>query len=323
MKLALLGAGNIARKMANTVNEMEGVELYAVAARDLDRAQAFAAEYKVEKAFGSYEEMVQDPGVELVYICTLNHVHLDHVKLCLNHGKHVLCEKPFMINAHQAREAVALAREKNLLLAEAIWTRYLPMRKTLDDLLANDAIGEISTLTASLGYTRHYVERMHKPEVGGGAMLDLGIYVLNFACMVLGSQVARVEAMSVFNDRGVDVRDNIALVFESEKMASLCITFLATMDRAGHIHGRDGYIKVTNINNPEAIEIYDTAYQLVKRIEAPKQITGFEYQVLACKRAIEAGQVECEEMPHAEMIRMMEIMDQARAKCGIVFECDK
>lgn len=141
MKVGIIGAGSIAGTMAGTIREMDCAQNYAVAARDYGRAAEFAQTYGFEKAYGSYEELVEDAGVELVYIATPHSHHYEHIKLCLNHGKHVLCEKSFTVNESQAREVLALAREKKLLLTEAIWTRYMPMRKTLDSVLSSGVIG--------------------------------------------------------------------------------------------------------------------------------------------------------------------------------------
>nr|WP_295281109.1 Gfo/Idh/MocA family oxidoreductase [uncultured Blautia sp.] len=160
MKLGILGAGNIAVQMAKTVAGMKDAENYAVAARTLERAQAFAEKNGVSKAYGSYEEMLADPEVDLVYIATPHSHHYLHAKMCLEAGKNVLCEKSFTVNAEQARKLFALAKEKNLLITEAIWTRYMPSRKMIDDIIASGVIGEVTSLTANLNYAISEVERI-------------------------------------------------------------------------------------------------------------------------------------------------------------------
>ena len=143
MNIGILGAGRIAITMANTVNKMDDVNLYAVASRELARAQAFAKEYGVEKAYGNYEEMLNDEQVDLVYIATPHSHHLEHIKLAADHGKAILCEKAFTVNADEAQEAYDYAEEKGVLLAEAMWVRYMPMTKTLQELIASKRIGEV------------------------------------------------------------------------------------------------------------------------------------------------------------------------------------
>lgn len=319
MKIGILGAGGIARVMAETVNGMEEAQCYAVAARDLGRAQKFAEEFGVEKAYGSYEEMLQDPQVELVYIATPHSHHYEHVKLCLEHGKHVLCEKAFTANAAQAEEILKMAEEKGLLLTEAIWTRYMPMRKTIDEVVASGIIGKITSLSANLGYVIEQNERIHAPELAGGALLDLTVYPLNFASMVFGDDIVKVDASCVKIDTGVDGQDNVMLTYRDGKMATLYTTIHAQTDRRGMINGSLGYIEIENINNYESMKVYDLDRKVIASYEAPKQITGYEYEVRAAIRAIREGKTECEEMPHAETIKMMKLMDRIRADFGIVY----
>ena len=319
MKIGILGAGGIARVMAETVNGMEEAQCYAIAARDLGRAQKFAEEFGVEKAYGSYEEMLQDPQVELVYIATPHSHHYEHVKLCLEHGKHVLCEKAFTANAAQAEEILKMAEEKGLLLTEAIWTRYMPMRKTIDEVVASGIIGKVTSLSANLGYVIEQNERIHAPELAGGALLDLTVYPLNFASMVFGDDIVKVDASCVKIDTGVDGQDNVMLTYRDGKMATMYTTIHAQTDRRGMINGSLGYIEIENINNYESMKVYDLDRKVIASYEAPKQITGYEYEVRAAIRAIREGKTECEEMPHAETIKMMKLMDQIRADFGIVF----
>lgn len=319
MKIGILGAGGIARVMAETINGMEEAQCYAVAARDSGRAQKFAEEFGVEKAYGSYTEMLQDSQVELVYIATPHSHHYEHVKLCLEHGKHVLCEKAFTVNAAQAEEILKMAEEKGLLLTEAIWTRYMPMRKTIDEVVASGVIGKITSLSANLGYVIEQNERIHAPELAGGALLDLTVYPLNFASMVFGDDIVEVDASCVKIDTGVDGQDSVMLTYRDGRMATMYTTIHAQTDRRGMINGSLGYIEIENINNYESMKVYDLDRKVIASYEAPEQITGYEYEVRAAIRAIQEGKTECEEMPHAETIRMMKLMDRIRADFGIVY----
>lgn len=312
MKVGILGAGNIARKMAETLAVMEDAAAYAVASRDEKKAKSFAAEWGVERAYGSYEEMLEDNQVDLVYVATPHSHHYSHIKLCLEHGKHVLCEKAFTVNAGQAREVLGLAKEKGLLLTEAIWTRYMPSRKMVCDLVESGVIGEVTSLTANLGYSLRGIPRMEQPKLAGGALLDLGVYPLNFAAMVFGDQVTRMESTVVKSEQGVDVAESITLVYADGRMAALYSNMGAVTDRKGCIFGDKGYIEVTNINNIENIRVFDSEYRQVATYDVPKQITGYEYEVEACREAIEKGWLECPQMPHQETIRIMEQMDALR-----------
>lgn len=319
MKMAILGAGGIARTMAYTMSKMEDVECYAVAARDLARAKSFAGEFGFEHAYGSYEAMVTDPEVELVYIATPHSHHYEHTTLCLTHGKHVLCEKAFMVTARQAEDVIQLARSKNLLLAEAIWTRYMPMRKTLDEVVASGIIGEIYSLTANLGYVINHIPRLADPALAGGALLDVGVYPIHFASMLFGNRIKNIASSAILTEKGVDAQNSIAITYDDGKVAVLHSSMMAFTDRQGVINGNKGFIVVKNINNCEGIEVYDLNRNLIQQHQRPAQITGFEYQVAACIRAIRSGEVECPQMPHSEIIRIMTLLDKLRETWGVKY----
>lgn len=322
MKFSILAPGGIAHKMAEAVSGVEGVERYAVASRTYDKAKAFADKWGFEKAYGSYEEMLDDPEVELVYVATPHSHHYQYAKMCLEHGKHVLVEKAFTVNAKQAEELIRLAEEKGLFLTEAIWTRYMPSRKMIDDLIVGGAIGEVTSLSANLGYVLKDVERMKRPELAGGALLDLGVYPINFALMTFHGEVKNVTSTAVMSPEGVDWMNSMTLTFEDGKMAVLYSNMLALTDREGVIDGTRGYMEIQNINNCEEIRVYDLDRKMTACYQVPEQINGYEYEVIACKKAIEEGRLECEEMPHSETLRVMKLMDEIRGQWGMKFPCE-
>ena len=309
MNLAILGAGGIAATMAKTVREMDDVNLYAVAARDGARAAEFAQTYGAEKSFGSYEEMLCDDEIDLVYVATPHSHHFAHAKLCIEHGRPVLCEKAFTWNAQEAEELLRFAKEKNVFLTEAMWVRYMPMSETLRQLIDSGKIGKVIGLTANLGYSLMHVERMVRPELAGGALLDLGVYTLNFATWVLGDDVSSFSTAMVRHDTGVDKSEFIDLIYPDGTVAGLFNTMEATTDRKGYIYGTEGHIVVDNINNYEAFHVYNNRYELVETIERPQQISGYEYEVRACKEALEKGELECPQMPHEHTMRIMHLLD--------------
>lgn len=322
MNFAILATGNIAGNMARTVKEMDGINRYAVASRNQKNAEAFAEKWGFEKSYGSYEEMLADPNVDLVYVCTPHSHHYKYAEMCIEHGKNVLVEKAFTVSARQAEELIGLAREKNVLLAEAMWTRYMPSAKMLEEIISAGTIGDIISLTANLGYRIENVERLVRPELAGGALLDLGVYTINFALMSIKSEVKKVTTEAVMTDTGVDLSNSITLSFENGAMAVLHSTMAARTDRMGVIYGTEGYIEVVNINNCEEIRVYNTdGVKLFTKIP-PAQITGFEYEVSACVKAIESGNTECEDMPHSEILRVMRLMDEIRAVWGMKFPCE-
>ncbi|NBH70819.1 gfo/Idh/MocA family oxidoreductase [Clostridiaceae bacterium] len=323
VRMGIIGAGRIAGFMGRTLQGMGTAERYAIAARDYGRAKDFADQYGFEKAYGSYEEMLADPMVDLVYVATPHSHHYDHVKLCLEHGKHVLCEKAFTVNEGQAKELFAMAKERGLLLTEAIWTRYMPMRKTLEEVLASGVIGTPYMLTANLSYIIDWKDRIRKPELAGGALLDIGIYTLNFASMAFGDDIETITGTATFNEHGMDMQENITILYKDGRMAALNSSARSLSDRRGIIYGDKGYIETENINNCEGIKVFDTERKLVASYETPKQITGYEYEVEACVRAIENGELECPEMPHEETLRMLRWMDELRRQWGIVYPMEQ
>ena len=190
----------------------------------------------------------------------------------------------------------------------------------INDIIESGVIGEVTAVTANLSYTVSHVERIRKSELAGGALLDVGVYPINFASMVLGDKVKDVKATAIFQN-GVDILDSIAMVFEGDRMATLQCGAREISDRMGSIFGTRGYMQVQNINNPEKITVFDTEHKEVASYVVPEQISGYEYEVESCKKAIHEGKPECPEMPHAETIRIMKILDDIRKSWNYEIPC--
>ena len=323
MKIGILGAGRIAGTVAATLAQMQEMDCVAVASRSLQKAKAFAERFGFQKAYGSYEEMLSDPEVELVYIATPHSHHFEHIMLCLGSGKHVLCEKAFTMNGDQASRAAEEAEKRGLYLAEAIWTRYMPSRRIIDNVLASGAIGTPNTLTANLSYVIHHKERIYRPELAGGALLDIGVYGLNFALMHFGTDIASIGSAVQMTGEGVDAMESITIFYNDGRMAVLTHSIYARSDRKGIIHGDKGYMVIENINNPQSVSVYDLNDQLVERYDVPAQISGYEYQFLEAERCIRAGKTQSESMPLSETVYVMDVMDDLRAQWGMVYPQEK
>ena len=321
--IAILGCGKIARTMARTLRMMrdqgEDVRLYAAASRDLARAQEFAKTEEFERAYGSYEALVCDPEVHLIYVASPHSHHAQHIRLCVEHGKAVLCEKAFTANAAQAREVLALAKERGVLVTEAIWTRYMPSRRIIDELIASGVIGEVRMVKSDLHYPIEQVRRLREPELAGGALLDVGVYPLNFAAMVLGTDFARMESSVELLETGVDRQEHFSLYYADGRAAHLSAGMNCRSDRRCLVAGTKGYISVDNVNNPLHIAYYleEEDFALPHDVPVPAQLTGYEYEVRSCMQALSRGELECPDMPHSETVRIMEIMDALRAQWGV------
>ena len=319
MKLAILGPGRIARTVTQTLAALGEIELYAVASRTPGRAEDFAREFGFAKAYDSYEAMLQDPVVELVYITTPHSHHFEQMMLCLEHGKHVVCEKAFTMNADQARQVREVAAKKGLYVAEAIWTRYMPSRQLIDEIIDSGVIGSVNTLTANLSYNIAYKSRIMEPALAGGALLDIGIYGLNFALMHFGDDIDRIESSVQLTETGVDAMETITFFYKDGRMAVLTHSIYCRSDRKGIIHGENGYIVVENINNPQSVSVYDANDKLLQYHEVPKQISGYEYEFQEAVRCIREGKTESDSMPWDRTIQVMEIMDSLRKQWGVVY----
>lgn len=320
--IGILGTGWIADKMATTLAGMTTARAYAVASRTEEKAAKFAANFSIPKHYGNYEALADDPEVDLIYIATPHSHHFENTKMCLLKNKPVLCEKAFTVNTPQAEELIRIANERKVFLAEAIWTRYQPMRQMITDVINSGVIGKLQMLSANLCYPNIALQRMYDPALAGGALLDLGVYVLNFADMFFGDDIKSISSHCIKYPTGVDIQESITIEYNDGRIAVLWSSQLAKSDRQGIISGTDGFVIVENVNNPQSYAIYNQDYQLVKKVDCPPQITGYEYQVDCCIRAINQGKIEPDEMPHADTLRIMRQMDALRKEWGVKL-CDE
>ena len=319
MKFGVMATGPMAQTFVHTLSKVERVELYAVASRDLSKAESFKQKNNFEKAYGSYLDLVNDENVEIVYIATPQSTHFDLMKMCIEHHKPVLCEKAFTLNAAQAKEIKELANEKKVFVAEALWPRYMPSRKIIDDVVNSRIIGEPKILTGNLSYVIYMNKRIVDLSLGGGALLDVGVYGLNFALMHFGEDIERIDSAVEFTDTGVDGQETITLHYKDGRMAVLTHGIYSRSDRKGIIYGDKGYIVVENINNPNSVDVYDLNDELIKHYDIPKQISGYEYEIEECMNCINQGKIEADSIPLNDSITMMETMDKIRNIWGMKY----
>ena len=322
-KVGIIGAGWIAEKMAEALAPLEDYCVYAIASRSIGKATEFAGRWNIPKAYGSYEDMVKDNDVDLVYIATPHSHHFPHAMLALNAGKPVLVEKAFTANAAEAEELIETARSKGLFITEAIWTRYMPLSHKIKEIMESGIIGKPRVITATLCYMMEFKERILRPDLCGGALLDLGVYALNFARMYFGTDIVRTVSNCHMGPTGIDLQECISLSYADGKMANLQAGTLCLNDRQGIINGTEGYIRVDNINCPEVVEVYRN-YELVERYVKPEDmVNGYEYQVIEARRCIEAGLPESPMMPHQGTLDIMKQMDGLRKEWGVVYPMDR
>ena len=321
-RIGIIGTGWIAEKAAYTLNELDGCTPYAVGSRTIEKAEAFARQWNISKSYGSYEELINDPDVDLVYVGTPHSHHFDVTRKAILAGKPCLVEKAFMANLKEATEIIRLAHERQVFVAEAIWTRYQPVVKIIRDLISGSRIGVPQLVTATLGYSMGNKPRIMRPDLCGGALLDLGVYALNFVRMFFPADIVNMESQCVKSDTGMDLTNAISLVLADGLLANLQSSAACVGDNIGVIAGTDGNLIIDNINNPQRVTVNTHDREFVEDILVPRQITGYEYQFLACRNAIAEGLTEPREMPHKETLYVMQLMDELRKKWGVHYPMD-
>lgn len=322
MRVGIIGAGWIAEKAAITLNGLADCEAYAIASRSKEKAEAFAEKWKMRKAYGSYSELIADPSVDLVYVATPHSHHYDVTREALMAGKPCLVEKAFMANYRQAKEIVTLARERKVFLAEAIWTRYQPVVAMMRELIGS-RIGTPKLLTATLGYSMGDKPRIMRADLCGGALLDLGVYALNFVRMFFDADILRITSQCVKSQTGMDLTNAMTLTLSNGVLCNLQSSAACVGDNIGVIAGTDGNLIIDNINNPQKITVNGPDRTYIETIPVPQQITGYEYQFVACRQALIDGLLEPKEMPLEETLYIMQLMDSLRKDWDVRYPMDE
>ena len=264
-----------------------------------------------------------DPDVDLVYVGTPHSHHYDVTREAILAGKPCLVEKAFMANLPQAKAIVDLAHERKVFLAEAIWTRYQPAVGIVRQLIASGRIGTPRLVTATLGYSMGPKPRIMRPDLCGGALLDLGVYALNFVRMFFPADIVSIQSQCVKSDTGMDLTNAISLILSDGLLCNLQSSAACVGDNIGVIAGTDGNLIIDNINNPQTITVNGPDRTYVETIKVPEQITGYEYQFLSCRQALLDGRLEPEEMPHDETLYIMQLMDDLRRQWGVRYPMDE
>ena len=321
----ILAPGRIAAKFAEAVQKQDNMIVAAVASRDKKRAKKFASAFRIERVYGSYPELIADPDIDAVYVASPHPFHKENAILSLEAGKAVLLEKPFTINAGEAKEVIALARKKGLFLMEAMWSRYIPIIVKLRELLAGGAIGEVCMLTADLGFRREPdpTSRLFAPELGGGALLDVGIYPISFASMVLGTP-SRIVSLAHFGQTGVDDQAGIVFGYEGEQLAILHTALRTSTAIEATVMGTKGKIRVHSpwyygTTLTLSIEERDDKVISDEVISLPYEGNGYNFEAAEVNECLRAGKLESDVMPLDETLAIMQTLDTIRAQWGFKY----
>ncbi|GGI78471.1 Gfo/Idh/MocA family protein [Pseudarthrobacter scleromae] len=329
LRWGVVATGRIAHKVTRDLARLEDAQLHAVSSRSQGSARAFAEEHGFAVSYhdgpsgSGYQQLFADPGVDVVYVATPHAQHFEVVRAALEAGKHVLCEKPFTINASEARELVQLAGERNLFLMEAVWTRFLPATRRALELIRGGTIGTVRWVQADLGFPAAYdpADRLWDPAAGGGALLDLAVYPLTWAVAALGFP-QRLTAKGHLNQDGVDVQNTLTLEYPEGAAAQLTSSLQAAGPGMATISGTAGWIRTGSpLFNPRTLEICG----LDGRIEVEdfhEEAEGFIHELRETARCIRAGLQESPLMPWTETVQVMELLDQAREQLGLRYAND-
>jgi predicted dehydrogenase len=326
IRWGILGCGKIANKFADDLQLVEDAELIAIASQDKIKSKEFTDKFKPRYTFNTYEALVQLPEVDVIYIATPHGFHYDHTMLCLKNRKAVLCEKAFALNSHQLREMISLSRQQNVFLMEAFWTKFLPQFNKVNEIIASGVIGEIKLIQSDFGFAapEPMAQRLWDPSLGGGSLLDIGIYPVFLALNLLGKP-SELNAMMTSLASGVDEQCIVTMKFGNNALAVLSSTFAADTPVEAMIAGTKGRIQMRNrFHNSIA------TLELVIGKDTPQPIEvsrengyGYQFEARHVNDCIRQGLIESSVMTHQNSIDLMETLDKIRLTCGIQYPADR
>lgn len=318
---AILGCGKIARKFAGDLKLLPNARLYGAASRSLENAQAFASELGFEKAYGSYEEMVSDPAVDVVYIASPHSHHFEHAMLCLNHRKAVLCEKAFAINGKEVAQMIEAAQRNNTFLMEAFWTRFQPSFLKVLDIIHSGELGALKMVRSDFAFNAEYnpEKRLYNVALGGGSLLDIGIYPIFMSLMTLGKP-SEIKTLAKFCPTGAEESIMMSFAYPGGQIASLVSSFAAHSSTQTEFSFENGFVRLNRRFYTPTTLTYWKNWEEEQLITFEKG-AGFGYELEAAHvmDCLDQGRIESDWMPHQLSSDLMEIMDRVRADAGIVF----
>ena len=319
---AILGCGKIARKFANDLKTLPNARLYAAASRSIENAESFASEMGFEKAYGSYEEMVNDPAVDVVYIASPHSHHCEHTLLCLNHKKAVLCEKAFAINSKEVSQMIEAARKNNTFLMEAFWTMFQPSFLKAMEIVHSGELGALKLVHSDFAFNADYnpEKRLYNVDLGGGSLLDIGIYPIFMTLMALGKP-SGIKTMASFCPTGAEESIMMSFSYPGGEIASLVSSFTCHSSTQTEFSFENGFIRLNRrFFCPTTITYWKVGEEEEKTITFEKGIGfGYELEAAHVMDCLDAGKTESDRMPLTLSADLMEIIEQVRKDAGIVF----
>jgi predicted dehydrogenase len=324
IRWGILGTGGIARAFATALKETPGATIAAVGSRSIDSARAFAAEFGAAAACGSYETLASAPGVDIIYVGTPHPMHAQNAMLALRGGKAVLCEKPFTMNLREAEEVIALAREKKLFLMEAMWTRFMPALAEVRRLIASGVIGTVHQVHADFGFaaTQDPDHRVNRLELGGGALLDLGIYPLSISCALLGP-VESVQAQAFLSDGGIDLTTGFSMKHAGGAMSVCSCSLRARSPCELTVSGSLGQVRMDAMFHLAKTVSLKLADGVWRKIDTPFLGNGYVHEAIEAGRCLREGLSESPHMRHDDTLALMRVLDTIRGQIGLRYPADE
>jgi len=316
----ILGTGFIAKKMADALALVPQSTLYAIASRNEKTADEFAEKYHIEKSFGSYEELAKNPDVDIVYVATPHNLHCDNTLMCLDHGKHVLCEKPFAVNGREVRQMIEKAKEKNKFLMEALWSRFLPHVINAKELVGSGQLGTIKLLKADfcLNIPFDPAHRLYNKQLIGGSLLDLGIYPLFLSLLLLGKPKT-IKAMAGFGSTGVDDNCSFTLAYEENTLAVMNSSLVAKTDVVAAVYGDKGTLVFDKWwFMPVPLRMITAEGDEVS-IPLEFKGNGYNYEAAEVVRCLEQGKIQSDLMSWDDSLLLIDTLDAIRKEIGLTY----
>lgn len=319
----ILGLGNIAHKFAQALGAIDQGVLYAVGSRTIDKAEKFANQYNINHWYGSYDDLIRDEDVEIVYISTTHNLHYELAKKSIEAGKHVLCEKPVTINSRQFEELRELAVSKKVFFMEALWTRFLPHMERAMEFIEQDKIGDIKFIKADFGIKIHPDPegRLLNLKLGGGSILDIGIYPI-FLCLQLLGYPDKIVVDVIKGTTGADESCNVSFVYKNGAMASLSSTFRVNTETSAVIAGTKGRIKMNRMFFiPTSISV-NIEEESTSHHEFTVIKNGYEYEAIEVMECLDKGLTESPKLPLSFTSQLMKLLDEVRKEAEVIYDED-
>jgi predicted dehydrogenase len=321
IRWGIIGAGRISSTFATAINATDGAELMAVASRDLHRSRNFAKEFHIPISYSSYEEIVTDDNVDVIYIGTPHSEHLKNAELCIKSGKHVLCEKAFTLNEKDATYLIDLAKENDVFLMEAMWTKLLPATMMVKDWINSGRIGNLKYLNIRFGFFNkmNVEDRLFNPELGGGALLDVGVYPVTYAIHMMEQLPKLIKSTALIGITGVDEVNSILFQFENGSIADLSSSINVEVGKDAILVGDKGKIVVENFWMAEHAELFDNEGNLLEVCDEPFLVNGYEYEIMEVNQCLREEKKQSNLIPLQDTKDIMCILDTLRGQWNLVY----